>query len=69
MRQYFESQKDLGVVTYYLRVANPESSAPTELYVKTVSQLDIDVLASEIQFVEYIFHPKLGYSQPIFEKR
>lgn len=69
MREYFEPQANLEVVQYYLRVSNPESVYPTELYTKSTNRSDLDVLASEVKFVEYIFHPKLGYNLPIFEAR
>lgn len=69
MRQYFESQADSEVVYYYLRVSNPESVYPVELHTKTAKRIDLDVLASEVKFVEYVFHPKLGCNLPIFEAR
>lgn len=69
MRQYFADQPWYADVIYYVRISNPESIHPTELITKTAHQMDIDVLASELSFVEYVHHTKLGLNIPIFEKR
>ena len=68
MRHYFEPQSQLNEYTYYERYENPDSIVKSELYVRSVAPEDVDVLASEFRFVEWIYDRRSGYNFPILER-